>query len=205
MPADGADRRRSFQPGAIRIRCPHCHQPVKLLDQAEAGAITCPECHSSFTLAGDATMSLNYGDTAAARKVPQQIAHFELLAPLGEGAFGTVWKARDTKLGRIVAIKVPRRGELRPEDVDSFLREAQTAAHLQHPDIVTVHEVGQEGDLAYIVSELIDGLPLDEWLDAQGRRLDRSRGGPSVRHHGRGPPLRPPARRGSPRTSSRAT
>jgi len=90
---------------------------------------------------------------------------------LGQGAFGSVWKARDTKLNRIVAIKVPRRGQFLPDDVERFLREAQAPAELHHPNIVTVFEVGQDGDLAYIVSEFIEGQPLDKWLVAQGRRL----------------------------------
>ena len=63
-----------------------------------------------------------------------------------------------------MAIKVPRRGQLDPEDIDKFLREARAAAQLKHPHIVAIHEVGVEGDLAYIASDFIDGQPLSEWL-----------------------------------------
>jgi hypothetical protein len=70
-----------------------------------------------------------------------------------------------------VAIKIPRRGQLLPDDVERFLREARAPAELHHPNIVAVFEVGQEGDLVYIVSEYIEGQSLDKWLEAQGRRL----------------------------------
>jgi WD40 repeat protein/tRNA A-37 threonylcarbamoyl transferase component Bud32 len=162
----------SPDPGkAIRIRCPHCHQPVEIVDRSPVGELTCPSCGSGFKLAEDAvTYPYDDRETVAA-KPPRRIAHFELLEMLGQGTFGSVWKARDTKLNRFVAIKVPRRSQLLPDDVERFLREAQASAELHHPHIVTVFEVGQEGDLAYIVSEFIEGQPLDKWLEAQGRRL----------------------------------
>lgn len=61
------------------------------------------------------------------------------------GAYGTVWRARDTQLDRLVAIKVPRAGNL-PDgyELDRFLREARNAAQLRHPAIVPVHDVGRE-------------------------------------------------------------
>ena len=112
----------------------------------------------------------NSPDTAAPRPA-QRIAHFDLLELLGEGAFGAVWKARDTKLNRVVAIKIPRSGQFSSNETDRFLREAQAPAELHHPNIVAVYEVGQEGGAAYIVREFVEGQTLDKWLDAHGRRL----------------------------------
>ncbi len=66
-----------------------------------------------------------------------------------------------------MAIKIPRRDQLSPEEMEKFLREARAAGQLQHPNIVGIYEVGIEGDLVYIVSELIDGRPLDQWLTAK--------------------------------------
>ena len=90
---------------------------------------------------------------------------------LGEGAFGAVWKARDTNLNRVVALKIPRSGQFDTKETDRFLREAQAPAELHHPNIVAVYEVGRDGDLGYIVSEFIEGQTLDRWLAAQGRKL----------------------------------
>jgi serine/threonine protein kinase len=129
-------------------------------------------------LAGEATGSLQPDGKAVAPPPPRRIAHFELLEILGEGAFSSVWKARDTSLNRIVAIKIPRRGQFPPDDADRFLRDARAVAELHHENIVTVFEVAQEDELLYIVSELIEGKPLDRWLAARGGRLtDREAAG----------------------------
>ena len=159
------------QPRAIRIRCPHCHHPVEILDRGQVGEVNCPSCGSAFNLAVEGMVDLQSGSATVTTPVPRRIAHFELIELLGEGAFGSVWKARDTKLNRIVAIKIPRRGQLLPDDVERFVREAQAPAELHHPNVVAVFEVGQEGGLVYIVSEFIEGQSLDKWLEAQGRRL----------------------------------
>ena len=86
---------------------------------------------------------------------------------VGVGAFGSVWKARDKELDRIVAVKIPRRDQLSAAEADAFFREARAAAQLRHPQIVGVHEVGRDGDTIYIVSDFIDGANLKEWLSSQ--------------------------------------
>ena len=108
---------------------------------------------------------------AASQTTGRPIAHFELIELLGQGAFGSVWKARDTKLGRIVALKVPRRGQLLPEDVEDFLREARSVAALEHENIVPIYEAGEVDGQVYIASRYIEGHTLDDWVAAQGRRL----------------------------------
>jgi hypothetical protein len=94
---------------------------------------------------------------------PRTIAHFEIVERLGTGGFGTVWIARDTRLNRMVALKTPREGQLDADHVDDFLHEARFAAHLKHPNIVGVYEIGRDGDVAYIVSDLVQGAPLSDW------------------------------------------
>jgi len=143
----------------MHVRCPHCHQPVELVDNAGLEHIDCPSCGSHFSLLGDQTASYHAGEV-------RTIAHFELVERLGMGQFGSVWMARDTELDRTVAIKIPRQEQLTRDDVDMFLREARAAAQLHHPNIVSVHEVGREGDTVYIVSDLVRGVTLADRLTA---------------------------------------
>ena len=143
----------------MHVRCPHCHNPLELVDDI-AAEIVCTSCGSSFSLvAGDTTHKYEpRGRT---------VAHFELVEQLGIGHFGAVWKAKDTELDRLVAIKLPRNDQLEPAERELFLREARAAAQLRHPGIVSVHEVGRDGDSVYIVSDYIAGANLKEWLTAQ--------------------------------------
>ena len=85
------------------------------------------------------------------------------------GAFGAVWKARDTSLDRIVALKIPHAGLLsEPGDLERFQREARAASALNHPNIITIHEIGQSDSIYFIATEFIDGVTLRERM-TQGR------------------------------------
>ncbi|MBI5757629.1 MAG: protein kinase, partial [Planctomycetales bacterium] len=142
----------------MQIRCPHCHNPIEMVNDDPSNDISCPSCGSSFNLAKDIESTV----------VPEirTLGHFELLHCQGQGAFGAVWKARDTELDRIVAIKIPRKERLTEADAEQFLREARAAAQVRHPNIVSVHEVGREDGRIYIASDFIDGASLDEWIQA---------------------------------------
>lgn len=143
----------------MHIRCPHCHQPVELVENAPLEQIDCPSCGSQFNLLGEETVDRR---TEAGRT----IGHFELVERLGMGQFGAVWMAHDTELDRTVAVKIPRQEQLSRGDVEMFLREARAAAQLHHPHIVGVHEVGRDGDTVYIVSDLVQGMTLADRLSA---------------------------------------
>lgn len=98
-----------------------------------------------------------------------QIGPYEIVARIGRGGMGAVVKARDTRLDRYVAIKF-----LRPEYtrdisfVDRFLREARTAAAINHPNVVTVHSVEEIGDTPYLVMEFVDGESLQSRMKRVG-------------------------------------
>ena len=146
----------------MRIRCPHCHNLVEADDAAPSSDISCPACGSSFNLVSGETLSC--GPIAV-----RHIGHFHLLESAGGGHFGTVWKARDTRLDRIVAVKIPRRGQIEGPEAEMFVREARSAAQVKHPGVVSVHEVGRDDDTLYIVSDFVDGCNLKDWLS--GRKL----------------------------------
>jgi serine/threonine protein kinase len=87
-----------------------------------------------------------------------------LVREIGDGAFGTVWRARDTESGCEVAIKIFSCGSARGVDMSYMLRESRVAGQLVHPNIVRILDAGSQGEYRYMVSELIEGLGLDAWL-----------------------------------------
>jgi WD40 repeat protein len=96
------------------------------------------------------------------------LGKFQLLQRVGLGAYGAVWKARDTELDRLVALKIPHAGHLLSgEELERFQREARAAAQLRHPGIVTVHEVAVLDDLPVIVANFVDGISLRDLLAAR--------------------------------------
>ena len=101
-------------------------------------------------------------------EAPKRLGKFELLEQLGAGSFGTVYKARDTELDRLVALKIPRAGSIpRQEDLDRFLREAKSAAQLKHPGIVSLYDAGTIDGTCCLVSEFVQGATLAERLSAK--------------------------------------
>jgi hypothetical protein len=105
---------------------------------------------------------------------PCRLGRFELLAELGVGSFGYVFRARDLELDRTVAIKVQRAGAFAtPEEAGRFLREARSAASLTHPAIVALYDTGHTDDgVCFLVTEFIAGETLERRL-ARGR-LDQT-------------------------------
>jgi Tol biopolymer transport system component len=99
-----------------------------------------------------------------ALSVGARLGSYEILSLIGAGSMGEVYRARDTKLGRDVAIKVLP--DLLARDLDRlarFEREAQMASSLNHPHIVTVHDAGESEGLRYLVTEFVDGGTLRDW------------------------------------------
>ena len=92
-----------------------------------------------------------------------RLGAYEVLAPIGAGGMGEVFRARDTRLGREVALKVlPEALAQDRERLARFEQEARAASALNHPNIVTIHEIGREGETAFIAMELVDGKTLRE-------------------------------------------
>ena len=104
------------------------------------------------------------------------LGRYEILEKIGEGGMAIVYKAKDRLLNRYVAIKILR-PEFTKDDqfIENFRKESQAAAGLSHPNIVNVYDVGKEGNINFIVMELIDGKPLSQLIEEKGEaKLQRS-------------------------------
>jgi tetratricopeptide (TPR) repeat protein/tRNA A-37 threonylcarbamoyl transferase component Bud32 len=142
-----------------QVRCPSCHNPIRLADAA-SGEVLCPGCGGSFRVRDAQPTSTASG--------ARPLGKFQLLERVGLGAFGAVWKARDTELDRTVALKIPHAGLLTAGDeLERFRREARAAAQLRHPGIVTVHEVVTLERLPAIVADFVDGVSLKDLIESQ--------------------------------------
>ena len=103
-----------------------------------------------------------------------RLGPYEIVAPLGAGGMGEVYQARDTRLGRDVAVKVlPQHLSENPEVRARFEREAKTVSSLNHPHICTLFDVGREGETDYLVMELIVGETLTQRLARGALPLDQ--------------------------------
>src|SRR5580658_1957731 len=104
--------------------------------------------------------------------IGDKLGPYEVLAPVGKGGMGEVYRARDTRLHRDVAVKVLPQGFATDAARERFQREARAASALSHPNICVVHDVGEAAGHPFLVMELLDGKTLREYLD--GKPLDIS-------------------------------
>jgi tRNA A-37 threonylcarbamoyl transferase component Bud32 len=147
--------------------CEKCSARQTIVDEA-AETLICSGCGSSLRVR--ARITREKSPAATAQPLPKNpswpvIPGFEILDELGRGGMGVVFRATQERLNRTIALKMIRDGALaRDSELHRFQREAETAAHLQHPAIVAVYEVGDHNGLPFFAMELVQGGSLEKRL-----------------------------------------
>ena len=155
---------------SIHPECPRCGAKVA----ADAPEGLCVRCLAKLNLTADSVLTGAEAPRSEPPSLEEIAPHFpqlEVLACLGRGGMGVVYKARQKSLDRLVALKIlaPER-EKDPQFAERFAREAQALAKLSHPHIVTVYDFGQADGLFYLLMEYVDGVNLRQLL--RTRRLE---------------------------------
>lgn len=150
--------------------CPRCGRTL----QPDAPEGLCSACLLGAAAAEPMTQNFVPHSDAPGRFVPpkpkdleKHFPQLEILDLIGHGGMGAVYKVRQKQLDRVVALKIVHPHAARdPAFAERFAREARALARLNHPNIVTVHEFGQIGDLCFLIMELVDGASLRQLMSA---------------------------------------
>jgi serine/threonine protein kinase len=152
--------------------CPQCQSELP----AEVADGQCPHCRlqQAETVSGVAALpggsdSQPHDRSLTPPSKAELALHFpllEILELIGQGGMGTVYKARQPKLDRLVALKFLQPDPGNPGFAERFTREARALARLNHPNIITIHDFGEAGGLYYFLMEYVDGANLRQWSKA---------------------------------------
>ncbi|MHC4917052.1 MAG: WD40 repeat domain-containing serine/threonine protein kinase, partial [Planctomycetota bacterium] len=177
---------RSFQPERESgdIRCPHCSAHLRAEAFGETQSIDVHPTTDSGDSAGESSAKATRRtsqikkDIDSARRgtgTPTEFAGYRILAELGRGGMGVVYKALDPKLNRVVALKVLLAAEhASTGEVERFFREALSVAKLQHPNIVPIYEMKTHGGRHYFTMDFVEGQPLGKIIRDRRPGLRRS-------------------------------
>jgi serine/threonine-protein kinase len=164
--AKGFERNRQFDKSV------ECYREILSIDSAHSESKQRIKQFSEI-VDGSKTVAITQsgGELPVGRVENVSLGRYQISKELGRGAMGVVYEAEDPKINRKVALKVVHLKNLGVDEVDQvkqrFFREAQAAGKLNHPNIVTVYDVGEEHDVAYIAMDLLKGKPLSSLVANQ--------------------------------------
>jgi WD40 repeat protein len=172
---DGADPRAAELSDESAIKLKGMFEALRLLEQARCDGLAdinlAAADHAEANLADETSAGHSpKGDTPLVRPsvAGQRVGRFELIVEIGRGGYGVVFLANDPQLGRQVALKIPRPEVTASEETKRrFLREARAAGVLQHPNLIPVYEVGEDGPFCYLATAFCQGPTLAAWLRQQ--------------------------------------
>ncbi len=162
---------------AMLVQCPNpaCRASCSVAEANSGGPVRCPKCDKPFVV--KPTVDAQKGDTKRHPPasnpdpfpaLPAEFGRYRILKLLGRGGMGAVYLAQDSHLGRQVALKVPFfEASESPQRAERFVREARSAAVLQHPNICAVFDAGQIDGRPFITMAYIAGTPLEDEIDPE--------------------------------------
>ncbi|MEW6358722.1 MAG: SUMF1/EgtB/PvdO family nonheme iron enzyme [Planctomycetota bacterium] len=152
----------------IQVGCGKCKQIIRAEEQFFGKTVKCPNCQTHLRIPDPR----REGDQPPDPMVGKMIAHYQIEALLGQGGMGKVYRAHNTKLNKTCALKVLPEEFARQDKshTDRFIREAQSAANVEHVNVLPVWYVGNEGNIYFIEMQYVDGGTLDRLIEG-GKRL----------------------------------
>ena len=155
---------------AQRFKCGKCNQLIIADEKCLGKTVICPTCKTHLKIP-DPRTSQPAAAPPADPLINKKVAHYHIEALLGEGGMGKVYRAKNLRLNKTCALKVLPEEFARQDAsrLDRFLREAQSAAKVEHPNVLPVHFVGQEKNVYFIEMQYVDGGSLEDILEQKGK------------------------------------
>lgn len=160
------------------LKCDECNKQYNVHDYSPERKYTCLDCGGRLTDSGP-ILALGVEGTASDRGavlqslddifIGKHVGPCEITDKIGEGGMGAVYRARHIALNKTVAVKIMSPAVMGETHKQRFLREARTAASLEHPNVVIVHDTGEEQGFPYIVMQYVEGMSLGDILHRRGK------------------------------------
>ena len=151
---------------ALRFQCSHCKQFLATDEKNAGKTVVCPACKSSVKITAGPPVS-----SPPDPLIGKRVAHYLIEQRLGEGGMGKVYRAKNLRLNKTCAIKILPEHFAKQDAslIERFVREAQAAANVEHPNVLPVHFVGKEADTYFIEMQYVDGGTLEGLMEKQGK------------------------------------